>query len=557
MPYCKKAASAAALFAVLIFAGESRAQAPAQPQQPQQEQEQPVNAFLLGRLQGGATLERYLEALRSEFTRADADNNGKIDAADIETHAAMMAASLRLMHAMQIMGADLNGDGVVTADELRRKFRYDRRNFASQNRPGAPSVDEQVEQQVERLMKADLDKDGKITWLEAIEYAKSQPGYARTLETGIGASAHQILELAPGKPAVTRAEMEAAATAFFRSIDTDHNGTISLDELDVVRKRQQRVTQRDAQLRMQQSVRVACDMPKASESAKVMLLGAYETQSLSSVALGSQDEVTGVGNIVVERGDDPLYIVIATYRPTIWRFYGATERVERVVVMASRTFNDKAAHKQVPLAGVVGLPAERVSFPQRVNCLHYFYTVPSLGSAQAGGALQAALGKAPALIAGKYAVVSFNVPSGKIETVGAAATSGVQIQQNGSTFVVELDGKSVRLVKREGGLERDLERFSPGGVVTIDAKQVVASAKAEPYEVLPEQAGLIQLVKSGALTRNERDEFLINKKIRFPAGLAGAHSVKFLLLRGVPKPDGNPGHSTVISEETGETLKFD
>lgn len=50
---------------------------------------------------------------------------------------------------------------------------------------------------------------------------------------------------------------------------------------------------------------------------------------------------------------------------------------------------------------------------------------------------------------------------------------------------------------------------------------------------------------------------MINKKIRFPAGLAGAHSVKFLLLRGVPKPDGNPGHSTVISEETGEALRFD
>lgn len=486
MTYWKKAGVAAAFLAVLIFAGESRAQAPAQPQQ----QEPPVNAFLLGRLQGGATIERFLETLRSEFTRADANGNGKIDAADIEMHTAMTAAGIRQMMAMQIMGADLNGDGVVTADELRRKFRYDRRNFTNQNRAGAPSVDEQVEQQVQQLMKADLDKDGKITWSEAIEYAKAQPGYARSVEAGFASSARQILELAPGKPAITLAEMEAAAGEFFRSVDTDHNGTISLDELDVVRKRQSRLTQHDAQLRMQQNARVVCDMPKASESAKVMLLGAYETQSLSSVALGSQDDVTGVGNIVIERGEGPLYIVIATYRPTIWRFYGATERVERVVVMANRTLNDKVAHKQVPLAGVVGLPAERVSFPQRVNCLQYFYTVPSLGSAQAAGALQAAAGKAPALIAGKYALVAFNVPSGKIETTGTP-TMGLQIEQNGVTFMVERDGKNVRLIKRDGALEHDLERFSPGGVVTIDAKQVVASAKAEPYEVLPEQAGLI------------------------------------------------------------------
>jgi hypothetical protein len=45
--------------------------------------------------------------------------------------------------------------------------------------------------------------------------------------------------------------------------------------------------------------------------------------------------------------------------------------------------------------------------------------------------------------------------------------------------------------------------------------------------------------------------FLIHRKIRFPAGLSGAHSVRFLRLRGIAKPDGDPGHSVVISEEIG------
>lgn len=39
-----------------------------------------------------------------------------------------------------------------------------------------------------------------------------------------------------------------------------------------------------------------------------------------------------------------------------------------------------------------------------------------------------------------------------------------------------------------------------------------------------------------------------------PAEMFGAHSVKFLLLRGMPESDGNPGHSCVISEETGAPL---
>lgn len=38
---------------------------------------------------------------------------------------------------------------------------------------------------------------------------------------------------------------------------------------------------------------------------------------------------------------------------------------------------------------------------------------------------------------------------------------------------------------------------------------------------------------------------------RFPAGLNGSHAVVFVLAKGVPMPAGSPGHSCVISEETG------
>jgi hypothetical protein len=84
---------------------------------------------------------------------------------------------------------------------------------------------------------------------------------------------------------------------------------------------------------------------------------------------------------------------------------------------------------------------------------------------------------------------------------------------------------------------------------------VVANAPAVRYEVLPGAAGLLQLENSGALTRNQRGEFLIHRKIRFPAGLAPL-SPTFLLLRGVEMPEGHPDGAKVISEETGQQLKF-
>ena len=103
-------------------------------------------------------------------------------------------------------------------------------------------------------------------------------------------------------------------------------------------------------------------------------------------------------------------------------------------------------------------------------------------------------------------------------------------------------------------ISSELGRFSPGGVMEVDPSTVVASGPVERYIVLPEEAGLRQILNDGVLTKNRAGEYLIHKATRFPAGLAGAHSVTFLLLKGVPMPEGNPRHSTVVSEETGEVL---
>jgi hypothetical protein len=86
---------------------------------------------------------------------------------------------------------------------------------------------------------------------------------------------------------------------------------------------------------------------------------------------------------------------------------------------------------------------------------------------------------------------------------------------------------------------------------------VVALAPAESYEVLPQGFGLAQLVATGALEHFGSDFFFdsyfyIARAIpRFPAGLNGAHAVVFVLGTGVPLPAGSPGHSCVLSEETG------
>jgi hypothetical protein len=92
-------------------------------------------------------------------------------------------------------------------------------------------------------------------------------------------------------------------------------------------------------------------------------------------------------------------------------------------------------------------------------------------------------------------------------------------------------------------------------VVKVDEQAVVASHPVEPYESLPMQAGLIQLLESGALTQDDDGNFIIQRKIRLPADLS---FVRMRLPAGVPEPDGTPSNPClVVSDETGLGLALD
>jgi hypothetical protein len=293
-------------------------------------------------------------------------------------------------------------------------------------------------------------------------------------------------------------------------------------------------------------------MPAASEKAKVVVLSGYQTDALSSVTLGSQDSVVHAGRVIVEPGSEPLYVVISTYSPTIWQFSGAVERIERLVMTSSRTGPNSGDAQQASLVGATGIASERISFFSRSNCLRYFSETPSSSSLQTVATIRNATGKPPEVIATKYSVSSFSVPSGKIETMGDQRQRPLVIQKSQGTLNIVGNLGNVIVQAGPSRARDEMFQFFPGGVIDIDPKVVVASVPAAAYEVLPSQAGLVQLLSTGAVTQNSSGEYIVRQKIRFPAGLAGGHSVTFLVMKGAPYPDGDPAHSCVIMEETGE-----
>lgn len=272
-----------------------------------------------------------------------------------------------------------------------------------------------------------------------------------------------------------------------------------------------------------------CELPAAVPDDQIVLFGAYEGEAISTASVVGQDEETDTARVVVEAGTTPLYVVLSSFNATIWRFEGATERVRHVVLVGVRQ------------QGVTGLAADIVvdrtelagSLTQ-ARCFAPFYGVQSPEGVAARGVVERALGRAVDAFGASYGVGTLSLPGATVEEA-TPTPSGVPAGFDPEFYDVAL-------------------RFNPGGFVDIAPADVVPGG-AEAYEILPHQFGLAQLIGAGAIENVGSYFFgplLIKEPIvRFPAGLFGAHAAVFVLGHGVPLPPGDPGHSCVVSEDTG------
>ena len=361
---------------------------------------------LLSRAYNRATLDRYLESLRGDFFQLDANSDGRITQRDVDLHTLMESIQMRTAALNFVMRFDLDGDGAVTEDETRRAMKYDMRvqlglaafNAAGSPIPAPPRSAKLIDETVRSVMALDTDKDGKVSFAEADKYVL--PGLRWRGLTVQSARARQALASDfSTKGEVTLADYQAAGEAVFRKVDSDGDGKTSLQELTDYRRQpgaaeaaQKRLREQTdaARKKQEEAARAGCAMPAPSPRAKVILLSAYETEALSSVSIGPAEAVVHAGRIVVEPGEEPLYVVIPTYAAMIWQFSGAVERIERLAMSSLVTGANRGDKAEPPLVGATGIPRERISFFAKSGCFGYFSEVPSSQSIQAVAAVRQA-----------------------------------------------------------------------------------------------------------------------------------------------------------------------
>jgi Ca2+-binding EF-hand superfamily protein len=453
------------------------------------------------------TLDRYVTGTLGVTRPFDRDGDG-LDADDLLRMQRHSEAGWRSQSVARVLAFDLDGDLQVTSAELDRGYR------------GGP-LDKRATIDA-TLAQFDKNSDGIISLHEAAAITQD-------FRNDDQIRARALLRLDPDRDGkLTQDELRNLAGQHFAAVDTDRDGRISTQEAAPVQNRA--TVMRSVAGRMPK-----CSFPRPGATAQVVLVKASGHKTMSPVALGNTDQVVTVSNLSIEPKGKPLYLVLFADDPVIWRLTGATDRVEAVVLGTDEwARNKQAGSPRHPVAGIVGVDESKVTFADQ-NCLVTWHNDPvQVGIARYR--IEQFTGRLPSVVLSESFHSNVHVPSG--------------------TAAPPIKGDLALPAGYSATEWPKAVRFNDGGLARFSAAQVVARANPIPYEVLPNQFGIAQIVGKGAAQRiDERTLRLLRPIPNLPAGLGGAHAENFLLADGVPLPPGDPVHSCVKPESPRNPAK--
>ena len=260
--------------------------------------------------------------------------------------------------------------------------------------------------------------------------------------------------------------------------------------------------------------------------------------ALTNIQLDDPKISTTMVRVPVDAGARPITVLLQSNDPVIWDFEGAVGRVARAIVVPG--YRNRVA--------IRGLPAERVDFLKLARCPAQSIPFKDDSKNQRDEILRGLFGRLPDRMTFASEPGSIRLPDLQSEEPPK--------------------GTSPRAGKTSA--EKDLATYYPGGFRIVEANSLVSPAQVFTPETFPNEAGLIQLERAGAIRpalREEVDRFVegyskqfrskldpeyrprvgfsyvILRDLMFPVGgLGGGHSKSFLVLPGVSAPRGDVGH---------------
>lgn len=277
-----------------------------------------------------------------------------------------------------------------------------------------------------------------------------------------------------------------------------------------------------------------CEVPRPRRTDRFVVFNAYEGGATSNVAVAGLDKPTSTGKITIGRGKQPIFLVLFSFEPVLFRIEGAVGRLSKVVVV----------HPEG--GGVTGVPRAKIKFSIGETC-RFPYFGSTLVQTDPRIVLKSRFGRLPDILE------------------GAEEGDFNRAWTDGRTFRSEPDPH--KWIDGQTPLDR---------VVRIDPRFVVSSQSAVRYSTLPGAAGAQQLEQSGAIVRASREE--VDEWKAKAAARYGEERIKhfdlnitYRVLRPVDLPagcllvtylapsadyiSGNPCHSSIVLSD-GRILKW-
>ncbi|WP_435640950.1 hypothetical protein [Micavibrio aeruginosavorus] len=523
-----------------------------------------IPAPLSRRLMTSQYHEQYIAQVLG-IIRQGAQDKTSLTPDDINALKEKQNNELRRRQVQKIMTYDTDFDGKVTRNEVVS-------SLTARN-------EKHIDRKTDQIMATDIDNDSVIMTDEMStikENKESGGGSGTSLELA------EVLALDPNKDGkLSILELATMAEKAFRTLDVNADGILSETEIADMRK------EANAQAETSRKISSNCSLPKPQTDEKIIFIGVYEGNTVSTVSVAGQTAETNVIPVQIDKGSEKLYIVTSAFSPVIWQLTGDTDRVERIILagrsMPEGTDNNDIGGNYIN-AGVTGVSQNKVTFQRARDCgLHTGYDSQDNRKKETTlNVLKKLLGRSPDLFFSTYGVTGLHIFGDRINSDISAKLEDQQ-KQAPDGFEKNLWAKHLR--------------YMPGGLIDLKAADVVSDGPVVRYDVLPKWAGMAKLAHDGAIVPESgrgsvgvritgkglpsvtvmgvdgveniqmnntassqiqfetANVFKIVKSIPyFPSGLYGGYSTKFVLGKGVALPKGNPGHSTVISEETGNVI---
>lgn len=262
---------------------------------------------------------------------------------------------------------------------------------------------------------------------------------------------------------------------------------------------------------------------------RIYAAGAYSGRKLSIQIDDSGHEATSM-EVAVNHPQAPVVLMLGAYEPSVWQV-GWSPGTRIVAVLLS------GYHHQV----ITGLPAEvpvlTSTHENRGGC-GYFHV-------DAARAEQ--LNPVARKVFGQPVDMLYPATSGKV-VIGNPLAPGVALVTAASAASVESFRVPDSQLAGPAGLAHAVSEglLRPARLSDLDDWESARDKLQRPVDVPPVAGG--QPPRSRHLPHNS---YVVLQKFQLPAGLYGAHSATFFVPRGISRPTGNPGHSTIYDLNSG------